>query len=83
VSHPYTSRAESLAVPAQAGRRAPSVFEGVEGLPLPPPVYEMADLDPMHEEDVSEAPRYSWEDPWREGVRGVRAQSRRRERVLS
>lgn len=81
VSNTDVERDDAPAVPSRNIRREPSVFDGAEGLPLPPPIYEMARLDPLHEEDLSEAPApsYSWEDVWRNPQRvGVQNVGRER-----
>ena len=75
-SHPYTPRPESFAVTAGAGRRAPSVFDGAEGISIPPPVYEMVDLDPILEDGVSEAPRTSEDATRRERLREMKEELR-------
>jgi hypothetical protein len=53
----YVGGVEAPAAVAVPGRRSPSPFE------MPPPLYEMVDLEPRYEGRLSGAPRYEWEYP--------------------
>ena len=69
-------RIQRITVPVPAVRRPPSAFDGVEGHPLPPPLYEMREMYTLYEEHISEPPAYSLAPSWWESeARSVRLQS--------